>query len=171
MAELIRPSGEWKLAFQRMAREWREHDNDRYHLALDDFDAYLTELCDKEDETFPLRRWVHSSELWLAEGGEIMACVRLRFRLNPELMLEGGHIGYDVRPLARRQGYGSLTLRLILPVARRRGLQRVLITADADNLASIRIIEKHGGALDGAVVSAESGKLVNRYWVDLGGRS
>jgi predicted acetyltransferase len=58
-------------------------------------------------------------------------------------------------------------LRLVLQEARRAGLQRALITADADNYPSLRIIEKNGGVFAGDAVSAKSGKLVRRYWADL----
>lgn len=57
--------------------------------------------------------------------------------------------------------------RLVLPEARRRGLERALITADADNFASLKIIEKSGVVYAGESLSARSGKRVRRYWVDL----
>jgi predicted acetyltransferase len=98
-----------------------------------------------------------------------MACVRLRFWLLPALEVEGGHIGYDVRPSARGRGFGTMALHLVLVEARRRGLQRVLLTADADNYASLRIIQKNGGVFSGQAVSAARGKLINQYWIDLPG--
>jgi predicted acetyltransferase len=98
-----------------------------------------------------------------------MACVRLRFWLLPALEVEGGHIGYDVRPSARGRGFGTMALHLVLVEARRRGLQRVLLTADADNHASLSIIQKNGGVFSGQALSAARGKLINQYWIDLPG--
>ena len=95
------------------------------------------------------------------------AGARLRLGLNAALEVEGGHIGYDVRPSARRQGFGSLALQLTLREARQRGLERVLLTADADNHASTRIIEKCGGMLSEAATSPESGKPIRRYWIEV----
>jgi predicted acetyltransferase len=60
-------------------------------------------------------------------------------------------------------------LQLVLLEARRAGLQRVLITADADNYPSLRIIEKNGGVFDGEGASRESGKVVRRFWIALPG--
>jgi predicted acetyltransferase len=52
-------------------------------------------------------------------------------------------------------------------MAREMGLKRVLITCDADNVASARIIEKNGGRLENQSVSRETGRLKNRYWIEL----
>jgi len=150
-----------------MARDWREHDSDRYRLALDDFDAYLArvERLSRSDQ-LPTG-WVPGTELWLDDDqGQIVACVRLRFRLTPSLEIEGGHIGYDVPPSSRRRGFGTKALQLVLPEARRHGLERVRITVDSDNLPSIKIIERNGGILSGEIVSEKTGKRVRQYWLD-----
>lgn len=150
-----------------MAQEWLDHGTDRYRLAVEDFDAYLAGVRRGSDPSQVLEGWVPVSHFWLDDGaGEIVACVRLRHWLTPALEIEGGHIGYDVRPSARRRGYGTAALRLVLPEARRRGLERVRITADADNHPSIRIIECNGGTLTGEAISERTGKLIRQYWVD-----
>jgi predicted acetyltransferase len=51
--------------------------------------------------------------------------------------------------------------------ARRAGLVRALVTADADNDSSLRIIEKNGGVLAGNAISVKTCKLVRRYEIDL----
>lgn len=101
------------------------------------------------------------------EGGMILASARLRHTLTSLLEQEGGHIGYDVRPSQRGKGYATLLLGLMLEEARHLGLTRVLITADDDNLASIRVIEKNGGILEDKVIAEESDKPVRRYWIAL----
>lgn len=58
-----------------------------------------------------------------------------------------GHIGYAVVPWRRNEGLATAALREILPQARRVGLTAVDLTADPDNSASIRVIEKAGGTL------------------------
>lgn len=58
-----------------------------------------------------------------------------------------GHIGYAVVPWRRRQGLATSALRALLPLARDVGLRRLDITTDPANVASIRVIEKAGGAL------------------------
>lgn len=58
-----------------------------------------------------------------------------------------GHIGYAVVPWARRNGFATTALRLMLDEARAVGLEQVELTTDPDNFASIRVIEKNGGRL------------------------
>ena len=82
------------------------------------------------------------------------------------MMIEGGNIGYAIRPSERRKGFGTLILRLTLEKAKNIGLTRVLVTCDADNVASRKIIERNGGVLAGQVVSEHTGKLVMRYFID-----
>lgn len=150
-----------------MAQDWRDHDGDRYGLARDDFDAYLARVEQLSHPDQCPTGWVPGTEFWLDDGhGQIVACVRLRFLLPPSFEIEGGHIGYDVRPSSRRRGFGTAALRLVLPEARRRGLDRVRITVDSDNLASIKIIERNGGLLSGETISERTGKPIRQYWLD-----
>jgi predicted acetyltransferase len=167
MARLVTPSLERRQAFLAMAQEWRDHGQDRYAPALEDFDAYLDQIRRFEDAAQVPIGWAPGTHFWLEDGVDIVAGVRLRFWLTPELEVEGGHIGYDVRPSARRRGFGGMALRLALLEAARRGLERVRLTVDADNHPSIRIIESCGGTLSGEAVSDESGKLVRQYWIDV----
>jgi predicted acetyltransferase len=66
----------------------------------------------------------------------------------------------------RRRGYGTALLRLALIEARARGIRRVRVTCDDDNLGSIKVIERNGGALDGRGVSKETGRTVRQYWIE-----
>ena len=60
----------------------------------------------------------------------------------------GGHIGYDMRPSARCRGHATAMLRAALPVAGALGIDQALITCDADNVGSRRVIERNGGILE-----------------------
>ena len=165
---LLEPTEAKREQFARMAKEWVDHGNGRYRLALENFDAYLANVERGRDPARMPPGWVPGTELWLEDdAGEIVACVRLRFWLTPALEAEGGHIGYDVRPSARGRGYGTAALRLALPEAQRRGLERVRLTVDSDNVPSIKIIERNGGVLSGEAVSERSGKRIKQYWIEL----
>jgi predicted acetyltransferase len=99
----------------------------------------------------------------MADGDEYLGHISLRHSLdNPFLAEAGGHIGYAVRPGARRRGHASAALRQVVEVAGRRGIERVLVTCDLDNTASARTIESCGGVLE----DERSGK--RRYWVSTG---
>lgn len=117
--------------------------------------------------------------LWLIDRGEYVGQSSVRPELNtPYLITYGGHIGYSIRPTRRRQGLGKRLLALTLDRAEAMDLAQVLITCDADNLASKRIIEANGGQYESAmtmgpeVLRAEGRSTAEpvdklRYWVDL----
>ncbi len=102
---------------------------------------------------------VPATELWWIDGDSFLGRIQVRHRLTPMLLEVGGHIGYDVRPSARRLGHATAMLRAALPVAKGLGIDPALITCDATNTASRLVIERNGGVLE----DERFGKL--RYWV------
>ena len=164
---LIEPNAELKTEFLQMSEEYAAAGDNRYQSAVEDFEAYLERLAsDALGVNLPSDR-APQTVFWLVGDGRIFGQSKLRHRLTPELEDEGGHIGYDIRPSARRKGYGTLILELTLKKAENLGLNRVLLTCDADNTASAKIIEKNGGNLSGQAVSRISGKLIFQYWIQL----
>lgn len=140
-----------------------------------EFIDFVTARLAEEDPSTELEEpWVHCTSRWIiaadGEGGassadedpagaEILGFLAIRHRLNRFLFDQGGHIGYSVRPSARRQGIASAALELGLAEARDLGIDPVLVTCDEDNVASRRTIEKTGGQYENTV----DGKL--RYWI------
>jgi predicted acetyltransferase len=51
--------------------------------------------------------YVPATELWWVDGDEFLGRIGIRHRLTPFLLEAGGHIGYDVRPSARRRGHAT----------------------------------------------------------------
>jgi len=108
---------------------------------------------------------VHASYFWVAEASIYLGAITLRHSLNDFLLRAGGHIGYSIRPSARRRGLATWALAEVLTEARGLGLDRVLVTCGDDNLASARTIEKNGGVLED--VRATGLGLTRRYWIAL----
>ena len=100
------------------------------------------------EETPRPEGFVPDTELWLVDGDEFLGRIGIRHRLTPGLLELGGHIGYDVRPSARRRGHATRMLRQALGVARGLGIERALITCAVDNVGSRRVIELNGGVLE-----------------------
>lgn len=111
---------------------------------------------------------VHASAFWITSDDEVVGFIQLRHELNDFLENVGGHIGYSVKPSARRQGHARRALGMLLGEARGLGLERVLITCDEDNAASARTIESQGGVLQDIIDGAAYGYgSTRRYWIKL----
>jgi predicted acetyltransferase len=102
---------------------------------------------------------VHETVLWFVDGDEWLGRLSIRHTLNAALLELGGHIGYVVRPSARRKGYATQMLTQSLPFAAGLGIDPALVTCDNDNDASRKVIQAAGGELE----DERHGKL--RFWV------
>ncbi|MFF3543616.1 GNAT family N-acetyltransferase [Streptomyces platensis] len=99
------------------------------------------------------------STRWWVDGDTYLGRVTFRHRLTPSLLTWGGHIGYGVRPGARRCGHATAMLRAALPVAQHElGIDPVLVTCDDTNTGSRKVIEACGGIFE----DQRDDKL--RYW-------
>ncbi|YAL82662.1 GNAT family N-acetyltransferase [Dermacoccaceae bacterium W4C1] len=118
----------------------------------------------RRNRTDPPQGFVPATMFWIVDDqhpDEVLGALQLRHELNESLLQEGGHIGYGVRPSARRRGVATGALWASLPLARAVGIEAALVTCDDDNLGSLRTIEKCGGILE----DVRAGK--RRYWIDL----
>lgn len=172
---LVEPSADFEDAFFELAAEVRHAESDFATVAAlrrDEWIAYLARLQGLRDGSVPSKAGVPISTFWwLAEDGRLLGLSGLRHRLTPALRRIGGHVGFAIRPTARRQGHAIALCRATLDAARARGLGRALLTCDAGNAASRATIERCGGVLEDATSVDGGDGLVRRYWVDLGGAS
>lgn len=128
------------------------------------FVAYVGWLRSQELEDTPRPEgFVPSTTLWWIEDDRYLGRVAIRHRLTPHLLEVGGHVGYDVRPSARRRGHATAMLRAALPVVRGLGIGSALVTCDVTNVGSRKVIEANGGVFD----DQRGAKL--RFWVPTGG--
>ena len=102
--------------------------------------------------------------------------INVRHQLGTEALPPhvSGHVGYAIVPWRRRRGHATRALALLLPLARELGLPRLLITCDADNDVSRRVIEANGGIPAGTAPSDERagrGKTAVLGWRWLTGRA
>ncbi len=122
------------------------------------FAAYVeTTLADAERPRRP--GLVCQTSWWWVEGEEYIGRISLRHELNDDLREWGGHIGYDVRRSRRREGHATRMLAAVLLEAAARGIDPALLTCEAGNPASRRVIEANGGVLE----DQRGEKL--RFWV------
>ena len=136
-------------------REWQRS----WHIP-EEFAEYVAALRAQSEPDAPRPAgYVPSTTWWWTEGPEYLGRIVLRHQLTERLREFGGHIGYDVRPTARRRGHATAMLRAVLPHVYAMGIDPVLVTCDTDNVGSRLVIEANGGVFEGE----RQGKL--RYWV------
>lgn len=136
-----------------------------YYNLKDAFTEYIDELLQrpfKKTETI-----VPETVYWAIVDEEFVGRISVRHELNEYLAKFGGHIGYEVRPSFRGNGIGTEMLRLVLPEVKKLGLDRVLLTCDHTNEASIKIILANGGIYSGQVEVGAGKPKKNHYWIQL----
>ena len=119
----------------------------------------------ENEETCP--KGVVTSNTYIAvrlSNNKVVGIIDLRHHINhPILSVWGGHMGYSVRPSERRKGYAKEMLRQNLKNCKNRGLKKVLITCDYDNVASVKTIIANGGVFEKEICVEDN--RINRYWI------
>jgi predicted acetyltransferase len=173
MPELIEPTIALRDSWLESSLEWGAesqhgsgvHESDEVGT-VEGFAGWVERLKLQSDETLVLEPGrVPAAYWWIVDDGQYAGAITLRYRLNDKLLDGGGHIGYGVRPSARKRGLASWALGAVLDRARERGMDRVLVSCDDDNVASARTIERNGGVLED-VRDTWLG-LTRRYWIEL----
>ena len=176
--ELVQPSAEYKDSFIEAVKEF-QNDADYTHrkkwyqgLSIPELEKDFKSFAENERSQanvghLPEKYDVPRSEYWLIDKGEFIGRVTLRHRINERLLVIGGHLGFDIRPSKRGQGYGNKALELAIPKAKELGLTKILLTCDIRNTASRKIIEKYGGVLENQIPNPEMGHDALRYWVGI----
>lgn len=168
---LVTPDVEHEAACQSMLREFLATDEPPFtnvELALTDFPAFVRELAEEAECIGLPPGVVPQQTYWLQrDDGSLVGEIRLRPRLTEPFERHHGHIGYNIRPTARGQGYATRQLALALGKAREQGVRRVMLPVEGENPASARVIEKNGGRLAWTRRDDETGELVAAYWIEL----
>jgi predicted acetyltransferase len=171
MVELIVPTMRLQAAWLHAHAEWGPglHE-DGFGLSESDetvsaagFSAWVARLISAEDSCTTddpsVSGCIHR---WIIDGDDVFGGIALRYG-DSEFIRSAGHIGYGIRPSARRRGLASLALGRTLNEAGRLGINPVLLVCDAGNLASAATIERNGGVFEG-IQATEHGET-RRYWV------
>jgi predicted acetyltransferase len=171
MPSLIDPTSDLRESFLAAMAEFQadtdyppswfvtDVDPEAYRSA-DAFEAYVRRVVDERSEEHARAvGWVPMTTLWWVEDGVFLARLAIRHRLTPALEQVGGHIGYDVRPSARRRGHATAVLAASLPITHAMGIEEALLTCDETNTGSRRVIEANGGRFAGG------DGVKRRYWV------
>jgi predicted acetyltransferase len=173
MPELIAPTTSLHAAWLEAHDEWgpgvRE---DGFGLLPSDevdspagFASWVARLADESDPAKPLDAdKIRCTYRWIVGGGQVLGGIALRHGFS-DFVQWAGHIGYGIRPSARRRGLATWALGRMLAEARVLGMDRVLLVCAANNTASVKTIERHGGVLEG-IRDTVLGQA-RRYWIKI----
>lgn len=166
--KLQQPSPALRQAFLSFTEDWDRNGEEitpyGFRLLGRSYGEWLSDAIRMETEAPP--GFVPAHCFCLTDGrGAMLGAIQIRHRLNDALFRTGGHIGYGVRPSERRKGYAETMLTLALPLAKRLGIERVLVTCAKENTASARTILHCGGVPENEI--PEEGRVTQRYWIDL----
>lgn len=122
--------------------------NSGYDVPFSRFASYLQRRLDMAKGVDLAPGHVPQTTYYLRLGSLPIGLSKLRHRLTDGLRLQGGHIGYCIRPSERGRGYGDILLSLTLREAARMGIDHALITVDDANVPSWRMVERNRGVCE-----------------------
>lgn len=123
-------------------------------------------IAEQKGENLPEHR-APSSTFWLInENKSVIGAVNIRHRLTEQLLQNGGHIGYGIRPSERQKGYATKLLALSLEKAKQLGIRKALVVCNKSNIGSEKTILNNGGVSDSDYID-EHGNIIKRYWINI----
>ena len=107
---------------------------------------WLARVRAQADPTTVPPGWVRTDVFFAVREADarIVGIIDLRYELN-DFLRDLGHCGFSVRPSERQRGYATAMLQQLCAHARACGMPQLQLSAEADNLPSLRTIAKAGG--------------------------
>lgn len=155
-------------SFLNSLLEWKHED--RSWMTFDwkpgmSHEEHLKILYNNKNNINLPSHFVASTMLYGFIEDQIIGRVHLRHKLNENLLLRGGHMGYAVSEKFRNQGFGlALAKAGYQQLSNQLQVEKVLITCATSNTGSVHIIESLGGKLEN-IVKDENGIDTCRYWI------
>jgi len=139
-----------------------------FTIAWEGYAGFYALLSKLRAGGYPRPEIVPMDSYFIEADGRMLGEVFIRHRLTPHLEQIGGHVGYKVRPSFRNQGVATAALRLALKKLVAIDVERALVTCNATNAASAKVIERCGGLR--IVDALLEDRVERRYWIstDLG---
>jgi len=150
MIKLKRPTKEYEseaLAFKQEFIDDGEMTINGSELLdqMDSYDEWLKSVTDNISPDTVNPEWVVTDTYFaFDEDDNIVGIIDLRHELN-DFLKDFGNSGYSVRPSQRRKGYATEMLKLIIERARQIGMDKLQLSVEPTNEASVKTITKNGG--------------------------
>lgn len=132
---------------------------------MDSYDEWLKSVTDNASAETVNPAWVVTDTYFaFDEDDRIVGIIDLRHTLN-DFLKDFGNCGYSVRPSQRRKGYATEMLKLILGRAAEVGMDRLQLSVERANVASVKTITKNGGKYERSF--SFEGEEADVYYIDL----
>ena len=133
---------------QRMGKSENAFNNEVHGMTYEEYQQWLIKQDHwSKGEELPegyVRQWTY----WLFDDeGNPVGYGKLRDSVTEQSRKFGGNIGFAISPLYRGKGYGTILFRMLLDMAKEKGIKEVISTVEKYNYASKTIHEKNGGIL------------------------
>ena len=163
MIKLIKPSKEFFNQLKELKQDFINNNESRIQGSgsldkYENLDEWLKSI--NEIEQGLNSKLVPTTYYLILSDDEVVGNISIRHYLTKDLEEFGGHIGYSIKPSARRKGFATEALRLILELYKDR-YDEILIMCEDDNIASNRTILVNGGILINKI--EKFGLKINRY--------
>lgn len=115
---------------------------------MSSFDEWLKSVTDNISENTVNPSWVVTDTYFaFNDDNRLVGIIDLRHTLN-DFLKDFGNTGYSVRPSERRKGYATEMLALILERAKEIGLDKLQLSVERSNVASVKTITRNGGVYE-----------------------
>ena len=143
------PTKDDKEALMEYVQEHYDYGETKIHACMSfttmEFDEWL-------DRVYRLNKkadneWGRSDLYMVFFNDSFIGLINVRYEMAQELAEIYGHIGYSVRPSARRMGFATEMLRFGLKVMEDHGCKEAILGCIKPNIASARTMIRNGGQL------------------------
>ena len=135
--------------------------NPMFGKSFDDYKKWLLECVADSEQIGIIDGWkVPQSTYWLFVDNKPVGYGKIRHLLTDKLLIDGGTIGYSIRPSARNRGVGKILLSNLIKECFNMSINKILLTIHKDNSPSINVALANNGVIE------KSSDNLHYIWID-----